>query len=653
VKAVIRPVDLGEVIATDAVFRYQTSPVLKRRSVSYLVALLWLGGAGWAAEPVPASVAERNGLIRMENGRVALVLAKSSGKVVSLKLRRDSGEVELGNGREAMYFDANGGPATVPLDIESDRPRKDSAHPLTGGDVQILRRGSDMVEVALTGKPSLWFPFGTEVHYVLPRGASGFYVYAIYRHGPGLPAANLGQARFVIKGVPGARLFTHHVVDAARNGPFPTAPITATVQDATFRLADGTVYTKYDNAAFAAEDFVHGMAGHGVGLWMIYPSHEFISGGPIKQNLTVHMDNVVLGMLACGHFGSGSLAFRAGEPWTKLYGPLLVYLNEGPTVTAMWADAQQRAAAERAQWPYAWLDTADYPRERGTVTGRVQLTGGGSAAGAWAVLTASGADWTQLGKGYNFWTLLDAAGRFTLPQVRPGRYTLFVSGANQFEDYRHENVVVTAGTTTDLGDLQWQPIRHGRALWQIGLADRSSHEFKGGDNYRHYGNFLRYPREFPADVTFVIGQSREQEDWNFAQWNWYSQKPVWTIRFDLAEAPTGQAMLTVGLASVLPPHGRTTNLKIAVNGRDVSVLHLAKSGPAAYRSGCQDSAYNVAYVPFDAGLLRAGTNEVTFGHAEAMSFAAPESQRRRAFGAVMYDAIRLEVAAAPVAPPTK
>src|SRR5207253_3222313 len=161
-------------------------------------------------------------------------------------------------------------------------------------------------------------------------------------------------------------------------------------------------------------------------------------GGPVKQELTVHMDNALLGMLQGSHFGSGGIIFHHGEPWTKLFGPLFVYVNEGPSIDALWADAKERSQAEMAQWPCRWLKI----------------------------------------------------------EVLPGR-------------------------DTDLGELEWQPVKHGRTLWQIGIADRSSHEFKGGDNYRHYGNYLRYPREFPDDVTFVIGKSKESADWNFAQWSWY------------------------------------------------------------------------------------------------------------------------------------
>jgi rhamnogalacturonan endolyase len=293
------------------------------------------------------------------------------------------------------------------------------------------------------------------------------------------------------------------------------------------------------------------------------------------------------------------------------------------------------------KWPYVWLKHDDYPLERGTVRGQVRLTDGTSAKGAWALLAPPGEDWFACLKGYDFWSTVDAEGRFTIPKVRPGRYNLYLIGANQFEEFRKEDVEVKAAKETDLGELKWEPIKHGKTLWQIGVADRTPHEFKGGDNYRHYDNFLRYAKEFPEDVTFVVGKSKEKEDWNFAQWSLYSKKPVWTIKFDVAEQAKGKATLTLGLASVHPPSGGRTNLQVKVNGKEIDVVRLGKTGTAGYRSGSSDSLYNVVYVTFDAGLLRQGENEITLGHAEAKPF--PAERPRSVPGQVMYDAIRLEV----------
>jgi hypothetical protein len=72
------------------------------------------------------------------------------------------------------------------------------------------------------------------------------------------------------------------------------------------------------------------------------------------------------------------------------------------------------------------------------------------------------------------------------------------------------------------------------------------------------------------------------------------------------------------------------------------VLALPKTGGAPYRSGGQDSEYRVYPVVFDAGWLRAGTNEITLAIQGAVPFANPDRALPGNIGAVMYDAIRLE-----------
>ncbi len=577
-----------------------------------------------AADPPAATITDDGKQIVLDNGVVSLTLAKHGGRGTSIHYKQDGKDVTLAEGKSILYFDAGGG----------------KAYPVQDADGEIVRKGPDAVEAMWAGKPSDGFPFETEFHCLMRRGDAGFYLYAVYRHGPGMAAGGVGETRFVVKGIPGTNLFTHHVVDDQRKGPYPTAKVVTQVQDATWRLEDGSYYTKYDNSAYLADHHVHGMAGHGVGLWMIFPSNEFIGGGPFKQELTVHKENTLLAMLVGGHFGAGGLRFTDGEAWDKVYGPVFVYVNNGESVDAMWDDAKKRADAEMAKWPYDWLDDKEYPRERGAVAGSIRLTDGGSTKDAWVILSPTGEDWTQVLKGYDFWTRADAEGRFKITKVRPGAYTLRVIGGDQFEEFRKDGVTVEAGNDTDLGELKWEPVKHGRKLWQIGVADRSSHEFKGGDDFRHYDNFARYAKEFPEDVTFVVGKSKEAEDWGFAQWGVYSKKPVWTIQFDLPEAQKGKATLTIGFTSANPPKGRTTNLRVAVNGKEVEVVHLPKTGTAGYRSGGSDSPYHVATIAFDAGLLAKGANEITLGHAEA----EPASERTSGVpGEVMYDALRLEV----------
>ncbi len=504
-----------------------------------------------AGETAPVTVKQGRGQIVLENGLISLTVSMVSGDIITIEsLDRRHSQV-LTDRKLGMYLDANGGPEDEPENADRARPKAGYAHPLSGCTARLVSAGPESADLELHGEPGEWFPFHTEAHYVLRRGQSGFYAYVIYRHSAGMPAGDIGQTRFAIRGVKGPELFTNHVVDDKRQGAYSTAPVVQSVQDATSRLADGTIYTKYNNSAFTCDYVAHGMAGHGVGLWMIWPSTEFLNGGPLRQDLTVHADNTLLAMFQGGHFGAGAIQVKEAETWSKMFGPVFVYVNHGPSVSAMWEDAQTCAASERGQWPYAWLKSEEYPLERGVVTGQVALQGGGSVKDAWVVLAPpDDKDWTESANGYMFYSKLDSSGRFAIRNVRPGNYTLFVSGANQFEDLKRENVAVRPQSMTELGILQWTPVTHGRTLWQIGVADRSSREFKGGDDVRHYGNFLRYPADFPDDVTFTIGKSREERDWNFAQWNWYSRKPYWSILFDLPRADgQGNADARPGLGS--------------------------------------------------------------------------------------------------------
>jgi len=581
----------------------------------------------WAA---PVKVTGNADQIVMENGIVSLAIAKKTKDVTSIKYKVDGHDLELGNGKIAMYFDANLGGSAKP---DYFRPLIQPA-----ARISVLQSGPDWGEVAAMSEPTPLFPLQTEVHWILPRDGRGFYVYVIYRHGPGIAAVSLAQSRTVIRGVPGTQIFTHHIVDNRGKSPFPTGKIIGTVQNATYRYADGTIYTKYDNSAFLADDLVHGMAGNGVGIWMIMPGREYVNGGPLRQELTVHMDNTLLWMFQGTHFGASAINLKAGQEWSLFYGPAFVYFNQGSSVDAMWQDAKIRAVSEETEWPYAFVKNPDYPLARGIVMGQIKLNNGDSTKGAWVVLAPPGTkDWCLSSGGYTFWSKTDKSGHFVISKVRPGTYTLFVSGANQFVDYRKDAIQAEPGKIIDLGTLTWKSVTHGRTLWQIGVADRSTGEFKDGDNVRHYDNFIRYAREFPEDVTFTIGKSEASQDWNFAQWGWYNKHPYWTIRFDEPKGLSGRATLTIGVCA-----SSDRRLQVKANDHEIGVINLPKTGTAPYRSGGQDSEYHVYTLPFNAGWLKAGTNEITLGIEEAVPFANPDEARPARIGAVMYDAIRLE-----------
>ncbi len=625
-----------------------------------------------AADTPPATVTDTGATFVLDNGLISLTLAKTgaqrgdgqparNGEGISIKYKDHGQETELSDQKRALYFDIGG----------------DRIYPVAGAAGRILNPGPDFAEVAYIAEPGD-LPFHVEMHVVMPRGQRGFYLYAIYRHDATMAAGGIGETRFVLLGAPGTGIFTNHVVDDDRTGPYTISSMVRQLQDVTTLREDGSIYTKYNNSAYNFDHHVHGLAGNGYGMWMIIPSNEGIGGGPFKQELTVHMGNTLLSMFVGGHFGTRGLSFANGEIWNKLYGPVFVYFNKGGSVDALWADAKNRAAAEIAQWPYAWLKNPDYPLDRGTVNGHLTMAGGASlppaplyheagdkfsltdgANGTWAILSPVNEAWAQVLKGYDYWAQVDAQGNFSIPKVRPGVYQLTFIGGNQFEElHLNHPVQVQAGSNT-VGDIVWHPVRHGQTLWQIGTADRLAFEFKNGANYRHFENFVNYLKDFPNDVTFVVGQSQESRDWNFAQFALYNKKPYWTIQFNAPQPLTGTATLTIGFTSV-DPHstGATdsnsgqsfTNFQVKVNGHQISDLQLPKTGTAGYRSGSSDSNYSVAYLPFDASLLKSGTNEITLGFANALP-APADPLSINVPPEVMYDALRLEVDPSATPPP--
>jgi rhamnogalacturonan endolyase len=637
--------------------------------------LWWLMAASspaFAADSPPATVTDTGTTFVLDNGLISLTLAKKgaqrgdgqparNGEGLSIKFKANGQETELSNRNRAFYFDIGG----------------DRIYPVANADGQILNPGPDLAEVAYIAEPGD-LPFHVELHVVMPRGEHGFYLYAVYRHDATMPAGSISETRFVLVGAPGTAIFTNHVVDDDRKGPFTTSTMVRQLENVTTLREDGGIYTKYNNAAYNFDHHVHGLAGHGFGMWMIIPSNEAIGGGPFKQELTVQMDNTLLAMLVGRDFSTRGLRFADGEIWSKLYGPVFVYFNQGGSVDALWTDAKNRAAAEIAKWPYAWLKNPDYPLDRGAVNGHLTMADGASlppaplyrdagdkfsltdgANGTWAILSPVNEAWAQVLKGYDYWAQVDAQGNFSIPNVRPGPYQLTFIGGNQFEELRLNNPVQISAGLNNVGDIVWHPVRHGQTLWQIGIADRLAFEFKNGDNYRHFENFINYLKDFPNDVTFVVGQSKESQDWNFAQFAVYNKKPYWTIQFDEPQPLKGTATLTIGFTSVDPRNSgptdpttgeRLTDFQVKVNGKQISDVQLPRTGTAGYRSGSSDSNYSVVYLPFDASLLKAGANEITLGFANAQP--APADPLSIGVPAeVMYDALRLEVDPSATPPP--
>ncbi len=610
------------------------------------------------AQSTGVSVQENKTAIILNNGLIKLTFSKPYARITSIIDEMGSRHLELLNTSIGMYFDANGGRLHKPRHLAGEPRRRSYFVPLRGRGCRVIRDGDQSAEVIFKAAPSFWFPFAIQAHFELRRGQSGFYAWVIYHHQAGTPGGSIAQTRFVIKAADGHSVFTHWAVDkyavqSPLMGVLPEQRIVRKIQDVTYLLSNRQIWCKYDYCLFNYQFLCYGMAGHNTGLWMTWPSTGFCNGGPLRQELTVHQQHVgdrlaknnILAMIDGAHFGEVSLRVPRADNWTKFFGPMFIYVNNGPSLMGLYRQARAVARRQRAQAPFHWLHSADYPLARGGVEGDVHMTNGHNPAGAWAIISGNGnADWALQGKSYNYWTKVKPGGRFTIGKIRPGVYKLSICGGNQFQDYVQHNIHIAADRMTNLGIIHWTPANRGKTLWEIGVANRSAREFFDGNNVRHYRNFVRYLKNFPDDVTYTIGRSTPARDWNFAQWGWYSKKPYWTIKFNMPKQQHGQATLTFGFCAALMSRG---GLAVTLNGKRIAVLHLTRSGAAVYRSGGQDSKYQVRYVKFNANRLQAGLNRITLGFTRAFKAPATYAQQMRyhptPIGAVIYDAIRLQV----------
>ncbi|HVY68503.1 MAG TPA: polysaccharide lyase family protein [Verrucomicrobiae bacterium] len=561
----------------------------------------------WGAAEAPVGLTDYGAYVVLSNGIVSIQIKKDDATIHQMTLN-DSPNLA---GRGAYFAVANS-------------VGKDSGD-IRQGDYHVVRQTPDLVEISI-GAPvgGVYFT----IYYAMLRGSSGFYVYTLEESVPGIPE-HVGQARwsFYLNN----SLFNYHLASDTEQGPIPNLAGSTVVQDATNRLANGTVYTKYNYCTYWEEDYVHGLCGSkpgSYGVFIITASHDYLQP-PTKQEITVHAGPIIHAIIQSGHFEPRDLAGqKIPNSWTKLFGPWFVYLNRGNSPKEIWDDAKAQSTKERKQWPYAWMVHPEYPLKRGEVTGTLKLYDGQRpAANALMILTAPKPDWQLQVLNYVFSARADANGKFTLPAVRPGNYTLFAAVPGVTDQFSRANVKVAAGQTLDLGDITFNPTLHSLRLWQIGTADLRATGFKLSDQPRQYG----LSEKVPANLTYVIGKSRPEQDW------YYLQPPgTWTVEFKMDKKYVGEGVLTLGIA------GQTNNPNLRVRVNDTSVgSYTGLNSSAGYRSAILGGSFwEEKVIRFPTSDLRVGTNRITF---TLLWTASTGVTNVASTPSIMYDVVKLDL----------
>ena len=551
----------------------------------------------FAASSGPVLLHDEGAKVRLSNGTISLTINKADATIRTMTLANSPNLA----GRGAYLAVANS-TGRDGWDVHS-------------AGYQVVRNTPELAELS----------FGAQIggvhftqYYVLRRGDRGFYVFLLEQRRPGDPPEHTGQVRwsFYLNDA----LFNYHLASDTEQGPVPDLRGARQIQDATFRLTNGTVYTKYNYCVYLENDRVHGLCGIGrgsYGAFIITPSAEYLQA-PTKQEITVHAGPIMHRFLASGHFLSRELSSPSiPDGWTKLCGPWMVYLNTGDSPQQIWSDAKIQAEKEQVQWPYGWMSNPEYPLRRAEVIGTLKLYDGKqSASNALMVLTGPEPDWQVQVLNYIFSARADATGHFALSHVRPGNYTLFAAVPGVTDEFRKDHVTVSVGQTLDLGTLVFAPAYYSARLWQIGLADRTTTGFRLSDKSRQYG----LEDDVPSNLIYKVGSSLPSRDWYYAQ-AWPGD---WRIDFDVDRSYQGEGVLTIGIAG----QTRAPRLQVLVNHTLVGSYAGGNSG-ALYRSAVLGSSYHEnKVIRFPASLLRQGNNAVTL---------------RLSHGSIMYDVVKLEV----------
>ena len=550
-----------------------------------------------------------------------------------------------------------------------------------------------------------------EIHFSMLRGSSGFYSTAIMTHRKQDAKFEVG-AWGVITRVP--PVFNWLSADEKRNWfigvpskkgvKVPDSPHEITVN------LDGAEAGSYADKFIYGQDHGDerawgwssvGPSGLNIGRGMM-TTREFSNGGPLKRDASVYPSSELINYMLSGEVGMGSDGYMdTGEVWTKTCGPWFIYLNHIPASVTdskqaaqmLFKDAQAQAAAEEKAWPYSWFKHERFvpASGRGVVKGRFVINDSGnpnaSAAGLWVGLQQqprtykSFYDFQKWSKTYQFWVKTDTDGSFTIPHVIAGEnYSLWAFGPGAAGTFLSQKLIggnppfecnlpakpftvdVKAGETKQLGTVTWTPTRLGATVFELGVPNRKSDEFRHGDDYWNpgtppklgyptpvWGGQMEFPLDFPDGMNYTVGKSQWTKDWNYvlpaaADPGGLYQSCTGTITFDLAQTPAKEAKASIYLAcagndgdkvivkindtnlgataGVTGTPNAVTPTGFAPAYSDTSSIHFSDHGPF-----CDER------ISFPADLLHAGRNTIQI-----------TMDTRKMVAYLMVDYLRLELA---------
>ncbi|KAF5818654.1 putative rhamnogalacturonan endolyase [Helianthus annuus] len=621
--------------------------------------------------------------VAMSNGLVEITLSNPEGHLTGIQYNGVDNLLEVINDETNRgYWDVVWSPP------ENTSRTKGTLERLAGTSCEVIVETEDQVELSFsrTWNSSLegkLVPLKIDKRYILLRGSSGFYTYAIYEHLEEWPSFNLDNTRVAFKLRKDKFHYMANSDDRRRDMPLPDDRLSGRGEQLAYPEAvllvdpieshfKGEVDDKYQYATELKDLRVHGWIcmDPPVGFWQITPSNEFRVGGPIKSELNSHVGPTTLAVFASTHYGGSDLIIKFGESesWKKVFGPIFIYLNnvtdeEDPHT--LWEDAKNQMSVEVEGWPYDFVTSDDFQskHQRGSVSGRllvqdrfINSKGCISASGAYVGLAPPGdiGSWQRECKKYQFWTKADEEGYFSIPNILTDEYNLYAWVPGFIGDYINSTIInITSGVNIDLGDLVYELPRDGPTLWEIGYPDRLAAEFYIPDpdpryansfllsdpnRFRQYGLWDRYSELYPDnDLVYTVGESDYTKDFFYAHVlrktnNDTYEQATWTIKFSLYNINENETYtLRIALASA-----HQSDLQVRVN--DLNEVPLFSTGKIGGDNAIARHGIHGIYWLFNIEI----PGNILYSHEENSIYLTQVNNESR-FQGVMYDYIRLEV----------